>query len=100
MTNRKINLTFIILQKLIIVVLITCISKNIFAQQPIRVVIAGLNHDHVHGILNQYGKKSRVLLYFQSSGLVTNQSLQDLNEYTQHLIKHRRILINISQIQY
>jgi predicted dehydrogenase len=27
---------------------------NTFAQHPIRVVIAGLNHDHVHGILNQY----------------------------------------------
>ncbi len=47
---------FINLQKLIIILLITFISNKISAQQPIRVVIAGLNHDHVHGILNQYNK--------------------------------------------
>ncbi|MDQ2720528.1 MAG: Gfo/Idh/MocA family oxidoreductase [Bacteroidota bacterium] len=54
----KINtkFSFNILQKLVIIFLITCVSKNIFAQQPIRVVVAGLNHDHVHGILNQYNK--------------------------------------------
>ena len=44
-------------KKLICIVLLSCIiSKNISAQQQIRVVVAGLNHDHVHGILNQYTK--------------------------------------------
>ncbi len=38
------------------ILVFTCMSKNIFAQQPIRVIVAGLNHDHVHGILNQYNK--------------------------------------------
>ena len=36
--------------------LITSISKNIFGQEPIRVVVAGLTHDHVNGILSQYNK--------------------------------------------
>ncbi|MGH2647235.1 MAG: Gfo/Idh/MocA family protein, partial [Ginsengibacter sp.] len=36
--------------------MISCASKNIFAQQQIRVAVAGLNHDHIHGILNQYNK--------------------------------------------
>jgi hypothetical protein len=31
------------------------LSKNIAARQ-IRVIVAGLDHDHVHGILNQYNK--------------------------------------------
>ncbi len=44
------------LQTLILILCITCASKNIFAQQPIRVVVAGLNHDHIHGILSQYNK--------------------------------------------
>jgi len=56
MTIRNIKLSFIGFQKLFIIFLITCISKNLIAQQPIRVVIAGLNHDHVHGILNLYNK--------------------------------------------
>ncbi|MEP6597177.1 MAG: Gfo/Idh/MocA family oxidoreductase [Ginsengibacter sp.] len=56
MTNK--NLKFFInnFQKLISILLISFISSNISAQQPIRVVVAGLNHDHVHGILNQYNK--------------------------------------------
>ncbi len=44
------------LQKLIVVLTLACIVTGSFAQQPIRVVIAGLNHDHVHGILSRYGK--------------------------------------------
>lgn len=40
----------------IFVVLIICISTPGNAQQLIRVVIAGLNHDHIHGILTQYNK--------------------------------------------
>ena len=47
---------FICFQKLVIILLITFMSKTLTAQQQIRVVIAGLNHDHVHGILNQYNK--------------------------------------------
>ncbi len=34
------------------------ISKVSFAQKPLRVVVAGLNHDHVHGILSLYNKGS------------------------------------------
>ncbi|RYE24272.1 MAG: gfo/Idh/MocA family oxidoreductase, partial [Sphingobacteriaceae bacterium] len=30
----------------------------ILAQKPLKVIVAGLNHDHVHGILNQYDKGS------------------------------------------
>ncbi len=43
-------------QKFILFMFIISIAENISAQQPIRVVIAGLNHDHIHGILNQYYK--------------------------------------------
>lgn len=56
MTKRNVKRSLAGLQKLLILFLITCISKNIFGQQPIRIVIAGLNHDHVHGILSQYDK--------------------------------------------
>ena len=41
---------------LLAVVLLVGTAKTVAAQQPIRVVVAGLNHDHVHGILSQYGK--------------------------------------------
>lgn len=43
-------------QKLLIVVIVIGTAKTVSAQQPLRVVVAGLNHDHVHGILSQYGK--------------------------------------------
>lgn len=57
LTNKNKTLSLAFIQKLIIVILvITCNFKNTTAQQPIRVVVAGLNHDHVHGILNQYNK--------------------------------------------
>ena len=56
MTNRKISIALIYFQKIFIILFIVCVSKSIYAQQPIRVVVAGLNHDHVHGILNQYNK--------------------------------------------
>jgi predicted dehydrogenase len=55
MSKRNI-ICFTCFQKLFILFLFTCISKNILAQQPVSVVIAGLNHDHVHGILSQYNK--------------------------------------------
>lgn len=44
------------IQKLIIILVFTCASTFIYSQQQIRVVIAGLDHDHIHGILNQYNK--------------------------------------------
>lgn len=55
MTKRNFKYLFVFFQKLLLIFLITCLCKNIFAQQ-MRVVIAGLNHDHIHGILNQYNK--------------------------------------------
>jgi predicted dehydrogenase len=55
MSKRNI-ICFTCFQKLFILFLFTCISKNILAQQPVSLVIAGLNHDHVHGILSQYNK--------------------------------------------
>lgn len=56
MTKRNFSYPFACIQKLILIFLISCVSKNIFSQQQIRVAIAGLNHDHIHGILNQYNK--------------------------------------------
>ncbi|WP_170971143.1 Gfo/Idh/MocA family protein [Ilyomonas limi] len=56
MTDNNLKLSFSCLQKLIIVLFIMGISINLSAQQPISVVVAGLNHDHVHGILSQYKK--------------------------------------------
>ena len=41
---------------LIMFVIIICISISLYAQQQMRVVVAGLSHDHVHGILSQYNK--------------------------------------------
>ena len=32
-----------------------------FAQQPLRVGVAGLNHDHVYGLMENY-KKGRVII--------------------------------------
>ena len=55
MTKRNFQQPFISFQKLLIILLITFISNNICAQQ-IRVVVAGLTHNHIHGILNQYNK--------------------------------------------
>jgi len=43
-------------QKLLLVLIVSFISKTMYAQQKIQVVIAGLDHDHVHGILRQYNK--------------------------------------------
>ena len=52
--NTKISFSF--LQKGIIFLLVTSMSNSIFAQEPIRVVVAGLTHNHIHGILSQYNK--------------------------------------------
>ena len=56
MTNRNTKFSFLFFQKAIIFLLVMGMSDSIFAQHPIRVVVAGLNHDHVYGILNQYSK--------------------------------------------
>jgi predicted dehydrogenase len=56
MFKRNLDRHFNFLKRLVIILLISGTFQSAFAQQPIRVVIAGLNHDHVHGILNQYDK--------------------------------------------
>lgn len=56
MNKKTLKQTLTGFQKLLIVVMIIGTAKNVSAQQPLRVVVAGLNHDHVHGILSQYGK--------------------------------------------
>ncbi len=56
MAKTNLKVPSICLKKLINIFLLTCISANIFAQQPMRVVVAGLTHNHIHGILNQYNK--------------------------------------------
>lgn len=55
MTKRPLKHSFHCFQKLIIILVIACAGNSISAQQ-IRVVIAGLNHDHIHGILSRYNK--------------------------------------------
>ncbi len=56
MSKNMLKHSFNFFQRLPIILLLACISKNSFAQQPINVVIAGLDHDHIHGILRQYNK--------------------------------------------
>ena len=56
MANKKFSVFLI--PRLVISILFFGIAQNIIAQQPIRVVVAGLTHDHVNGILNQYNKGS------------------------------------------
>ena len=55
MNNRNLTQLSKSLQKLLFILILISSSENIFAQQ-IKVVIAGLNHDHVNGILTQYNK--------------------------------------------
>jgi predicted dehydrogenase len=56
MITIKFKPQFIFFQQLLLILLITFITENIYGQQKIRVVIAGLTHNHIHGILNQYNK--------------------------------------------
>ncbi len=56
MINRNTKLLFFFLQRGIFLLLVILMSNGIFAQPPIRVVVAGLTHNHIHGILNQYNK--------------------------------------------
>ena len=55
MTKTNLKNPIIFFHKLLLLLLVTFIYKNICAQQ-IRVVVAGLTHNHIHGILNQYNK--------------------------------------------
>src|ERR1700744_2645108 len=43
-------------KSILLTFLFTLITLTTFAQKRLRLVIAGLNHDHVHGILSQYHK--------------------------------------------
>ncbi len=43
-------------QKLVVVLLLIGMVESIQAQQLLRVVVVGLNHDHVHSVLNQFNK--------------------------------------------
>ena len=56
MNNQNTKKISSLLQKGIIFLLVICFSNNTFAQQPIRIVVAGLTHNHIHGILSQYNK--------------------------------------------
>ena len=56
MTQKNFPKLFSCLQKLVVVLLLIGITENIQAQQLLRVVVAGLNHDHVHSVLNQFNK--------------------------------------------
>lgn len=56
MTEKKIKFPFLCMHKFIMLVIAICISTSLCAQQQLRVVVAGLSHDHVHGILSQYNK--------------------------------------------
>ena len=56
MNKRNLASLFRCFQKSIFILLLVSCCKNIFAQQQMSVVIAGLNHDHINGILSQYDK--------------------------------------------
>jgi predicted dehydrogenase len=56
MTIKNFRYSFLSFQKILLAFLLICVANNVFAQQQIRVVVAGLNHDHIHGILSQYNK--------------------------------------------
>ncbi|RCH55849.1 gfo/Idh/MocA family oxidoreductase [Mucilaginibacter hurinus] len=42
--------------RLFLIVILSCLFLSASAQKALKVVVAGLTHDHVHGILNKYGK--------------------------------------------
>lgn len=56
MRNKNFYLSTRFFQKLLFVFLFVGLFVTSQAQQPIKVVIAGLDHDHIHGILRQYNK--------------------------------------------
>lgn len=58
MIKKRYRYSLVFFQKLILIVLTIGIGNYVSAQPLIRVVVAGLNHTHVHGILSQYNKGS------------------------------------------
>jgi predicted dehydrogenase len=56
MYKRNLAHLFTSFQKFIFILLLMSSCKNILAQQQMSVVIAGLNHDHINGILSWYDK--------------------------------------------
>ncbi len=56
MIRDKSTLVFCRMANLCIFLFLFLISSTVFSQSILKVVVAGLNHDHVHGILNQYNK--------------------------------------------
>lgn len=46
------------LKKNLLLAVMLFLSNIIWAQKPLKVIVVGLNHDHVHGILSQYNKGS------------------------------------------
>ena len=41
--------------------LLTGLHTGSFAQDKLRVVVAGLNHDHVHGVLNAFNRREVII---------------------------------------
>ncbi len=76
MYNSFVPLNFLRFKKLYLLILIHLFAMCIKAQQPLRVVVAGLSHDHVHGILNQFnkGQVKIVGIYESSKQLVEKYS--------------------------
>ncbi len=56
MAKLDYNKLFTCLKKAIVFLFIIGNAKTGFTQPLLRVVVAGLNHDHIHGILNRYNK--------------------------------------------
>ncbi len=56
MPKKILKLSSVRLFRLTLLLVVICFSENLSAQHPLRVVVAGLNHDHVHGVLSQYNK--------------------------------------------
>jgi predicted dehydrogenase len=56
MAQKKNNKSFEGFQKMLFILLIVCATEGMHAQQLLRVVVVGLNHDHVHGVLKQFNK--------------------------------------------
>ncbi|MEO8404721.1 MAG: Gfo/Idh/MocA family oxidoreductase [Chitinophagaceae bacterium] len=46
--------SFVVFKQLIILLILSIISYKNISAQDLRVVVVGLNHDHVHGILRQF----------------------------------------------
>ncbi len=51
-TNTRINY----IKKTIVILMIICMAQGLQAQPLLRVVVVGLNHDHVHAVLKQFNK--------------------------------------------